>query len=126
MGRAVARGLGRRSLDGLTSVGLDEKSFGKGHDYVSVLHDIPGRRVLDVVPDRTREAADTVWATIPAVSRQGIRACAMDMWENYMESSRAAAPKAAIVHDKFHAAKELNQAVDRVRRKEHREPQGAG
>jgi transposase len=126
MERAVARGLRRRSLDGLTYVGLDEKSFGKGHDYVSVLHDIPGRRVLDVVPDRTREAADTVWATIPAVSRQGIRACAMDMWENYMESSRAAAPKAAIVHDKFHVAKELNQAVDRVRRKEHRELKAQG
>ncbi|MEW6301723.1 MAG: ISL3 family transposase [Thermodesulfobacteriota bacterium] len=126
MERSVSRGLKRRSLEGLTYVGLDEKSFGKGHDYVSVLHDIPGKRVLDVVPERTREAADSLWATVPETQREGIRACAMDMWENYLEATRAAAPKAAIVHDKFHCAKELNKAVDLVRRKEHRELKAKG
>lgn len=126
MERAVSRGLQRRSLAGLTYFGLDEKSFGRGHDYVSVLHDIQGKRVLDVVPERTRKAADTLWATIPETQRQGIAACAMDMWEPYMESSRAAVPKASIVHDKFHVAKELNKAVDLVRRKEHRELKAQG
>ena len=126
MERAVSRGLTRRSLGHLTYVGPDEKSFGKGHDYVSVLHDIAGKRVLDVVPDRTREAADTLLATIPEAQREGIRAVTMDMWENYMEATRAAAPKAAIVHDKFHCAKELNKAVDLVRRKEHRDLRAQG
>lgn len=126
MTRAVSRGLTRRSLNHLGYVGLDEKSFGKGHDYVSVLHDIAGKRVLDVVPERTREAADTLWATVPWAQRQGIAAVAMDMWENYMEATRAAAPQAAIVHDKFHCAKELNKAVDLVRRAEHRELKAQG
>ena len=54
MERAVTRGVARRSLEGLRYAGLDEKSFGKGHDYVSVLHDLEGRRVLEVVPERTR------------------------------------------------------------------------
>lgn len=121
MERAVSRGLQRRSLEQLTYCGLDEKSFGKGHDYVSVLHDVSGRRVLDVTPERTREAASALWATIPAARRQGIEACAMDMWEPYLEATRAAAPRALIVHDKFHCAKELNKAVDLVRRQEHRE-----
>jgi transposase len=120
MERAVARGLDRRSLEGLTYVGLDEKSFGKGHDYVSVLHDGVERRVLDVVPERTREAADALWATVGEAPRQGIAAVAMDMWEPYLEATRVAAPHAAIVHDKFHCAKELNKAVDLVRRQEHR------
>ncbi|MHB1529325.1 MAG: hypothetical protein ACYCXT_07835 [Acidiferrobacteraceae bacterium] len=43
MERAVTRGVARRSLEGLRTAGLDEKSFGKGHDYVSVLHDLVGR-----------------------------------------------------------------------------------
>jgi hypothetical protein len=47
-----------------SDAGLDEKSFGKGHDAVSVLHDLEGRRVLEVVPERTREAANTLWTTI--------------------------------------------------------------
>ena len=126
MERAVTRGLAHRCLDNLSYVGLDEKSFGKGHDYVSVLHDIEGKRVLDVVPERTRDAADTLWTTIPGSQRQGIAACAMDMWEPYMESTRAATPQAVIVHDKFHAVRELNKAVDLVRRKEHRALKQAG
>jgi transposase len=113
--------LERRSLQDLTYLGIDEKSFGKGHDYVSVLHDVVGRRVLDVVPERTRRAGDQLWAAIPQVQRQGVVAVAVDMWEPYLEATRAAAPQAAIVHDKFHCAKELNKAVDLVRRREHRE-----
>jgi len=120
MERAVARGLARRSLEGLSYLGLDEKSFGKGHDYVSVLHDVVGRRVLDLVPERTREAADTLWAAIPEAQRQAVAAVAADMWQPYLEATRAAVPQAAIVHDKFHCAKELNKAVDLVRRREHR------
>lgn len=121
MERAVTRGLDRRSLDGLSYAGIDEKSFGKGHDYVSVLHDVTGRRVLDVVPERTRKAADELWAAIPEAQRQGLAAVAVDMWQPYLEATRAAAPQAAIVHDKFHCAKELNKAVDLVRRREHRD-----
>jgi transposase len=126
MARAVQRGLQRRSLDDLVYVGLDEKSFGRGHDYVSVLHDVAGGRVLEVVPERTREAADGLWSAIPATQRPGIAACAVDMWEPYLEATRSAVPQAAIVHDKFHCAKELNQAVDRVRRHEHRALQAQG
>ncbi len=37
-----------------------------------------------------------------------------------------AAPQALIVHDKFPCAKELNKAVDLVRRREHRERQAQG
>lgn len=121
MERAVARGMDRRSLQDLIHLGLDEKSFGKGHDYVSVLHDVAGRRVLEVVPERTRKAADALWAGIPEAQRQGVAAVAVDMWEPYLEATRAAAPQAAIVHDKFHCAKELNKAVDLVRRREQRE-----
>ncbi len=53
MGRAVERGLARRSLDNVRNVGIDEKSFGKGQDYVSIMTDLGTSRVLDVVPERT-------------------------------------------------------------------------
>ncbi len=72
MERAVTRGVARRSLEGLRYAGLDEKNFGKGHDYVSVLHDLEGRRVLEVVPERTREAAHTLWTAIPEPQRLGL------------------------------------------------------
>ena len=59
MQRAVQRGLARRSVEAVRHVGLDEKSFGKGHSYVSVLTDLDGSRVLEVVEERTEEAADS-------------------------------------------------------------------
>lgn len=84
----MARGLDRRSLEGLTYLGLDEKSFGKGHDYVSVMHDVMGRRVRAVVLERTRKAADALWGAIPEAQRQGLAAVAADMWEPYLEATR--------------------------------------
>jgi transposase len=45
----------------------------------------------------------------------------MDMWQAFMTSTRQCVPQAKIVHDKFHVAKYLGEAVDRVRRAEHKE-----
>jgi transposase len=39
----------------------------------------------------------------------------------YLSTTAQAAPQAQIVHDKFHVAKHLNEAVDRVRRAENRQ-----
>jgi len=63
MERAVDRGLLCRDLESLhciyrTGVGIDEKSFRRGHSYVSILTDLTGHRVLEVVEDRTEEATD--------------------------------------------------------------------
>ena len=43
------------------------------------------------------------------------------MWEPYLRATAQAAPQAQIVHDKFHVAKHLNEAVDQVRRAENRQ-----
>ena len=43
MARAVERGLERRDARAIAHLGIDEKSFGKGQDYVTVLTDIGER-----------------------------------------------------------------------------------
>ena len=50
----------------------------------------------------------------------------MDMSAAFQAASEAKMPQAEIVHDRFHVAKHLNEAVDKVRRTEHRELQGEG
>ena len=42
------------------------------------------------------------------------------MWPAFRNSAKRHVPKAEIVHDRFHISKHLNEAVDRVRRKEHK------
>ncbi|WP_430450685.1 ISL3 family transposase [Rhodopirellula europaea] len=124
--RAVQRGLDRRSLDSVNHVGMDEKSLGKGHDYVSVMTDLDHRRVLDVSKDRTIAAADELWQTLNENQREEVESVSMDMWQAFMTSAEKNAPNAEIVHDKFHVSKYLGDAVDKVRRQEHRELKAEG
>jgi transposase len=118
--KAVDRGLGRRKNEPIDYAGIDEKNFGKGHSYVSVLTDLDRSRVLEVVPDRSLESAESLWQKLPEKQRKGIRAVAMDMWEAFMTASKNNAPQADIVHDKFHTVAYLTKAVDNVRRKENK------
>jgi transposase len=120
MERAVARGLHRRSTESVRFVGLDEKSFKRGQDYISLMTDLKGKRVLEVVEGRDTEQAVALWETLPEPQRKKIEAAAMDMGANFAAATRQAAPQARIVHDKFHVSKLLNEAVDKVRREEHR------
>ena len=120
MERAVERGLERRELESLQYVGIDEKSFRRGHSYISLLTDLTGSRVLEVVEDRTEEAADGLWKKLSHGQKEQIEAVAVDMWPAFANSVKANAKQAEIVHDRFHISKHLNDAVDKVRRQEHK------
>jgi transposase len=121
MERAVARGLKRRDLEGLAHVGIDEKSFGSGQSYISLLADLDKSRVLEVMEGCDQETAEALWQSLPPEQRRSIEAVALDMAPAFIAASREAVPQAALVHDKFHVAKHLNEAVDTVRRREHKE-----
>lgn len=126
MRRAVARGMLRRADQPLKYAGLDEKAIAKGHRYVTILNDLEGGRVIDVVPERTQEAAAALLRQLPQGQREKIEAVAMDMWPAYMSAVEDVLPSADIVFDRFHVKKHLGEAVDKVRRQEHRELSAAG
>ena len=120
MGRAVERGLVRRSLEEVKYVGVDEKSFLKGQNYVSVLTDLEQGRVFEVVPGRNVESAVELWKSLPDSQRKRVKVVAMDMWQPFIQAAEEMVPKADIVFDKFHISKHLNEAVDKVSRQEHK------
>ena len=126
MKRAVARGLERRQLDQLKYLGLDEKSFKRGQSYISLLTDLEESRVLEVVAERTAAATATLWETLTVDKKASIEAVAVDMWVPFVQTIQKQVPAAAIVHDKFHVAKYLGEAVDKVRRQEHKTLLAAG
>jgi transposase len=126
MKRAVARGLDSRRMDELKYLGLDEKSFKRGHSYITLLTDLEESRVLEVVEERTCEAADQLWATLTPEQKSAVEAVAVDMWEPFIQTIQKQVPAADIVHDRFHVSKYLNESVDKVRRQEHKELLAAG
>jgi transposase len=123
MERAVARGLKRRQAEVVKRIGVDEKAFRKGHRYLTLVNDLAHSRVLYVAEDRKETSLDGFWPTLSDEQREGIEAIAMDMWDPYIASTRAHVKDAdeKIVFDKFHIAKHLSEAVDRVRRQENKE-----
>jgi transposase len=128
MERAVERGLQRRQAEPLPELGVDEKAFRKGHKYFTLVNDLERSRVLYIAEDRTQGSLDGFWETLTEAQRDSIVAIAMDMWDPYVasvsEHLREGSKK--IVYDKFHIAKHLGEAVDKVRRKENQTLRAAG
>ena len=122
MERAVERGLARRQAEEIPYLGVDEKAFRKGHKYLTLVNDLTRSRVLYVAEDREQSSLDGFWPTITAEQQASIEAVALDMWDPYVASVRGHLPKAEekMVFDKFHIAKHLGEAVDRVRRRENK------
>jgi transposase len=118
---AVERGLGRRDLDDIERVGLDEKSFGRGHHYGTVLSDLDNSRVLEVVEHREQASAERALCALPRAQLDKIKVVALDMWPAFMGAAAVSVPQADLVHDRFHVVKHLNDAVDTVRKQEHAE-----
>ena len=119
---AVERGLVRRVNEDIEYLGIDEKSFLKGHRYASLATDLGRSRVLDVVEGRKKEnAIQLLTCAIPEDKRGIVKAGAMDMWQPFMDALGAVfGPDTPIVHDKFHVSKYLGGAVDTVRKGEHK------
>ena len=126
--RAVERGLAQRDISEVTRVGIDEKSFLRGHNYITLLNDLDGGRVLDVVPERTEKACrELIVKALPTDwSRFKIEAVAMDMWPAFKNAATDLLEEAEIVYDRYHVAQYLGNAVDQVRRAEHKDLMAQG
>jgi transposase len=126
--RAVARGLARRQAENIPHLGVDEKSFTRGHHYFTLVNDLERPRVLYVAENRTEASLDGFWSGLTEQQIASVEAVAMDMWDPYINSTLNHLPEARrkIVFDKFHIAKHLSEAVDLVRRRENKQLRAAG
>lgn len=122
MQRAVRRGLARRELAVPRRGGVDETSFAKRHEYVTVVADLDQGVVQHVADGRGKEALGAYYTSFSPEELAALEVIAMDMWGPYIRATLAAAPDAAgkIAFDKFHVAMHLGEAVDTVRRQENR------
>ena len=126
MRRAVERGMQRRTIEEVRLVGIDEKSFRKGQNYIALMTDLLGARVLEVVQGAGQKEVEALWQTLPQEQREQVQAAAMDRGKSMIAGTRAAAPHVAIVHDRYHISAEQNRAVDTVRRAENKKLRAEG
>lgn len=122
MQRAVKRGLSRREAITVTQLGVDETAFKKRHDYVTIVSDQQSGTVLHVGLDRKKETLKAWYSGLTEEQREAIESVSMDMWPAFINATLESLPGAdeKIAFDKFHVAKYLGEAVDKVRRQEHK------
>jgi transposase len=125
--RAVECGLKRRKAVNIPYVSIEVKQFRSGHRYISSLVDLQGGRVLDVVEERTEVACKALISKALTLRQQSqVTAMALDMWKAYANAVAEKMPQADIVHDRSHISQHLNEAVDKVRRKDSKQLAEAG
>jgi transposase len=122
MERAVKRGLGRKPERMVAQLGVDEKSVGSGQDYVTVVCDLERSTVEEVTEGNNCRSLEIYFEGLTDKQREGIEAVAMDMAGGYINAVSGSLPEGRekIVFDRYHIMKLMNEAVDRVRREEHR------
>lgn len=122
MERAVARGLKAKRRRVIPYLGVDEKSIAKRHRYMTLVCDLNRGTVEFIAFDRKKSSLDAFYESLSSKQLEGIRAVAMDMWEPFISSTSQHVPDAAskIVFDRFHIMKHMLEAIDAVRKSEHR------
>ena len=123
MSKAVARGLQRRDpAQEVAHAGIDEKAFQTGHQYATLLTDLDKGRVIDLVQHRTEEAATSLLDTALSPHQKArVQSVSMDLWPAFANAQEHVLPHADRVHDRFHIAGYLNDALDATRKDEHRQ-----
>jgi transposase len=118
---STERGMSRRNLTSVSfdHLSIDEKSFKKGHKYITVLSHPASGCVLEVEEERTKESCKRLLnKSLTEDQQKNVSTISMDMWKAFITTTKKMLPNAEIVHDRFHLIKYLNEAIDKVRRRE--------
>jgi transposase len=120
--RAVNRGRKRKPHRVPERIGVDEKSIARGHKYETLVYDIDAATVEYVSDDRKHESLESYYRQFSIEELDKVMAIAMDMWDPYINATKAYVPGAdnKIVFDRFHVMRHVIDAVDQVRKIEHR------
>lgn len=112
--------LRRAGTPGPKVIGIDEVSLRKGHTYRIVVSDLVRKRPIWFGgEDRSEKSMDLFYGSLGEKKSRGIELAVMDMWKAFHNSTSKQAPQAAILFDKFHVIRHLNEALDKVRKSEY-------
>ena len=109
-------------------VGMDEISLKKRHKlYVTVMTDLrdpESPKVLAVARGRDTAAAEQCLGKLTPEQRKAVETHRVDMGKVYGPVCGRLLPNSRLVVDRFHVAKQFNDVVDDLRKKNHAEVQG--
>ena len=110
----------QEDFSGVCAIGLDETAARRGHDYISLFHDLDAGRLLFACEGRKAEVVATFADDLEdhGGCAENIEALCIDMSTSYRAGVDAHLPWAEVTFDEFHVIQLVNKAVDEVRRQE--------
>jgi transposase len=118
--KRLQRDYGAPRLKDLKHLSIDEIYLGRHRKYYTLVLDLDSGRIVWVANGRGGDALRKFWRALRC-SRAKIQAVAMDMSAAYWAAVAENLPKAAIVFDRFHIVKLVNEKLDDLRREMVRE-----
>lgn len=122
MERAVQRGRTAKGDDTPSQIGIDEKAIAKRHRYMTLVCDLQAATVEYIGEGQSEVSMTAYFETLSAAQREAIKAISLDMWPAYIGACRRHVPDAdsKMVFDRFHIMRHVLEAVDKVRKQEHK------
>jgi transposase len=120
----LAKDYGKPALPGVRYLGIDEIHLGAKKRYYTIVIDLEDGRILWAKPGRGGAALKGFWPRLRRAQAK-IKAVATDMSAAYWSAVLDHLPDAALVFDKFHVIKLMNERLDDLRRQMVREAEGA-
>ena len=120
--RVVDRRLDRDArLSGLVHIGIDELSYRRHHEYVTVVVDLVFGRVVWAHRGKNANTVRAFFEELGPERRASIKTVCIDMSAAYRKAVTECAPDAEVVFDRFHVQRLAHDALDEVRRDEVRQ-----
>jgi len=115
----VVRRLGPAdALDDLRDIGVDELSYRRHHEYLTIVVDHRRGRIVWARPGKNAATLKTFFDELGPERCAKLERVSIDMSPAYEKAVREAAPAAQIVFDRFHVQRLVHDALDQVRRAE--------
>lgn len=108
------------TIEDLSKIGFDETSVRKGHDYVTTMVDLEQKRVLFATGGKSANCIEKSVEHLKEkdIATENIKQVCIDMSPAFISGCANHLPNAAITFDKFHVMKEVNKAMDELRKLE--------
>lgn len=98
------------------NIAVDEKSFQKGHSYVTVVTDCDLRKVIWTSEGNRKNSLDLFFQVLGPERCAKIKTVSKDLHKPYALSCNEYIPQALQVADPFHVVKKLNEVMDDCRK----------
>jgi len=112
-------------LSRLTTIGVDEISYRKGHRYLTLVTDHGSGRIIWAREGKSAETLGAFFREIGAEACSRIQWVTIDMSAAYRKAVDEHLPNATVIYDRFHVQKLLSEAIDETRRELWRSQQGS-